>query len=261
MNTGSNNQLLSLSSTGTNISQFANDNIGTSIESSSMSNITTEIEHLSISSNDRNVNSPGSIINSGKMAQQSQPDNAESTALQAPAPTPIRKWRWPKPPPERRRKAVISDTNTSVNTNPLSPPEIYSDIVWKWHETPSKPTTPSPSPSPSPPRTLSLSHGFSKYWEDISDEELVTHIPSNIIQIWKDRIAQRRVQARAAGAEYERELEKELEEKYGAMLRCRKEMDGEAFVEGLLEMVEECGLAGVVRERGRKAFWKGRGLA
>ncbi|KAF5870534.1 uncharacterized protein Bfra_009922 [Botrytis fragariae] len=236
-----------------------------------MSNITTEIEHLSISSPGRNKHSPGSIINSGTIAQQHQSDNIESTAL--PAPAPIRKWRWPKPS-ERRKKAATLDTST--NTNTLPPPQRPSEWIWgnELPQVPSQSTAPSfsfsrpqllaslnhPLPTSSNPPTLSLTQGFEKYWEDISDKEMTTYIPLNIIKIWKQVIAQKRMQARAEGAEYERELEEALEERYGAMLRYREEENKAGFVEELLEMVEECDLFGVVRERGRRTFWKGDGV-
>ncbi|TGO54834.1 hypothetical protein BCON_0101g00060 [Botryotinia convoluta] len=254
-----------MSSTDTHISQSAIYNIGTNIESPSMSNITTEIEHLSISSPGRNIHLSGSIISSGTIAQQPQSDNVESTTI--PAPAPIRKCRWPKPS-ERRKKAATLDTNT--NTNTLPPSQTPSEWIWEneLSQVPSQNTTPSSSPSRpqllAPPNhsslTLSLTQGFEKYWEDISDEEMTTYIPPNIIKIWKRVIALKHMHARAEGAEYERELEEELEEKYGAMLRCRQEKNKARFVEGLLEMVEECDLFAVVRERGRRAFWEGDGV-
>ncbi|KAF7891244.1 uncharacterized protein EAF02_001569 [Botrytis sinoallii] len=232
-----------------------------------MSNTTTEIAYLSISSPGRNNHSLGSIISTGTITQQPQPDNVESTI---PAPAPIRKWRWPKPS-ERRKKAVTLDTNTNTNTLPL--PQTPSGWIW-WNDSPqlaSRGITPSSSssqsqllaaPDKSPPNsstspTLSLTEGFEKYWEDISDEEMITYIPPNTVKIWKCIIAQKRRHARAAGAEYERALEEELEEKHGAMLGYREEKNEAWSMEGLLEMVEECDLFGWVRERGMEAFWEG----
>ncbi|KAF7923243.1 hypothetical protein EAE99_006940 [Botrytis elliptica] len=229
-----------------------------------MSNTTTEIEYLSISSPGRNNHSLGSIISTGTLTQELQPDNVESTTV--PAPAPIRKWRWPKPS-ERRKKAVTLDTNTNTNTNTLPLPQPPSGWIW-WNNSPqvaSRGITPSSSssqpqllssPDNSPP-TLSLTEGFEKYWEDISDEEMITYIPPNTVKIWKCIIAQKRRHARAVGAEYERALEEELEEKYGARLRCREEKNEAWSVEELLEMVEECDLFGWVRERGMEAFWEG----
>ncbi|TGO34650.1 hypothetical protein BHYA_0188g00170 [Botrytis hyacinthi] len=234
-----------------------------------MSSIITEIEHLSISSLGINNYPPGSIISPGTTAQQPQPDNVESTTI--PAPAPIRKWCWPKPS-ERRKKAVTLDTNT--NTNTLPPAQNPGDWIWEngIPQVPSRSTTPLSSSSSSRPQlltapdnspnfstspTLSLTEGFEKYWEDISDEEMTTYIPPNIITIWERVIAQKRLHAKAAGAEYERELEEELEEKYGAMLKYREEENEVWSVEGLLEMVEECDLFEWVREMGRRAFWEG----
>ncbi|KAF7941870.1 uncharacterized protein EAE97_006707 [Botrytis byssoidea] len=233
-----------------------------------MSNITTEIEHLSISSLGINNHPLGSVISSGTIAQQSEPDNVESTTITAAAS--IRKWRWPKPS-ERRKKAVTLDTNT----NTLPPAQTPSDWIWE-NEIPQAPswsTTASSSSSSSqsqlqlltaPDRSspiLSLTEGFEKYWEDISDEEMTAYIPSNIIAIWEEVIARKRMHAKAAGAEYERELEEELEERYGAMLRYKEEEENEAWsVEALLDIVEECDLFGWVREMGRRAFWEGNGV-
>ncbi|KAF7891862.1 hypothetical protein EAF00_008164 [Botryotinia globosa] len=235
------------------------------IETLSMSNITTEIEHLSISSLGINNHPPRSIISSGTIAQQPQPDNVDSTTI--PSPAPIRKWRWPKPS-ERRKKAVTLDTNT----NTLPPAPTPSEGIWENEipQVPSWSTTLSCSSSSSqsqllaaPDRsspTLSLTEGFEKYWEDISDEEMTTYIPSNIIAIWEEVIAQKRVHAKAAGAEYERVLEEELEERYGAMLRYKEEKNEAWSVDALLDMVEECDLFGWVREMGKRVFWEGGGV-
>ncbi|TGO16723.1 hypothetical protein BTUL_0025g00790 [Botrytis tulipae] len=227
-----------------------------------MSNITTEIEHLSISSLGIDNHPPRSIISSGTIAQQPRPDNVDSTTI--PSSAPIRKWRWPKPS-ERRKKAVTLDTNT----NTLPQTQTPSEWIWENEipQVPSWSTTPSCSYSSSqsqlltaPDRsspTLSLTEGFEKYWEDISDEEMTAYIPSNIIAIWEEVIARKRMHAKAAGAEYERELEEELEERYGAMLKYREAKNEAWSVEGLLDMVEECDLFGWVREMGRRAFWEG----
>ncbi|KAF7890754.1 uncharacterized protein EAF01_010563 [Botrytis porri] len=245
----------------------------TEIETLSISNITTEIETLSISSAGRNNDLPISMTGSDTITQQPQSANVESTTL--PASAPIRKWRWPKPS-ERRKKAGTLQTHTHTNTHILPPSQTPSEWT-RGNELPqSSSQNRTPSSSSSAP-VLSLTQGFENYWEDISDEEMTTYIPSNIITIWKSVIAQKRAQARAAGVEYERELEEEIEEKYGGILRCgweknREEENGqeedrqernrdrEALVEGLLEMVEECGLFGLVRERGRRAFWEGDGV-
>ncbi|TGO26207.1 hypothetical protein BPAE_0064g00230 [Botrytis paeoniae] len=133
-----------------------------------MPNITTEIEHLSISSPDRNNHPPGSIVGSGTIAQQPQADNFESTTIPAPAP------------------------NTNTNTNTLPTPQPPSEWIWEGElpQPPSQNTTPSSSSSRSqllaasdhsPPTsstapTLSLTQGFEKYWEDISDEEITTNV-------------------------------------------------------------------------------------
>ncbi|KAF7950266.1 hypothetical protein EAE96_007556 [Botrytis aclada] len=241
-----------------------------------MSEVTTEIEYLSISIPGGNNHSPGSIISSGMITQQPSSDNYESTTI--PAPLSIRKWRWPKSS-ERRKKAETLDTSTNANTNtntntntkpnPL-PPAQHISVEWRlgneFSLPPSQNTTPTPtppSPSSSSSPSLSLTDGFEKYWEDISDEEMTTHIPPNIIEIWKRVVAAKLVHARAAGtvcAEIERELREEAEEKCDAMARDRREGNMEGYVERLLEMVEECDLFGWVKERGRRAFWKGGGV-
>ncbi|TGO65969.1 hypothetical protein BOTNAR_0071g00060 [Botryotinia narcissicola] len=186
---------------------------------------------------------------------------------QAPAPIPKRRWRKPS---ARRYNAVRLDTNNNFNTLPQTQPP--SDWIWE-NEIPQAPswsTTASSSSSSSqsqlltaPDRsspTLSLTEGFERYWEDISDEEMTTYIPSNIIAIWEEVIARKRMHAKAAGAEYERELEEELEERYGAMLRYKEEENKAWSAEALLDMVEECDLFGWVREMGRRAFWEGNGV-
>lgn len=88
---------------------------------------------------------------------------------------------------------------------------------------------------------------------------MTPYIPPNIVTIWKLIIAQKRKRAKAAGEACERALEEELDERYGAMLRYGEKSEARS-VEGLLEMVEECDMFGWVKERGRRAFWKGNGV-